>query len=305
MEETEETYWKSLPNLSRETFFESESEFQEFMERIDQKMIDENIPPVGRQIKGISEAAKFLNTQIPWVPVSFAKDGDYTILSLSAHICLWFKNKYEDRLSMGYSNKSVIKLRGDYYVMNIPHTFGEPKLFFNPSSKLVQDDCINVAKCIEGLTEYTTNRITDVEIRELATHLYECMYLSQIIDKKISTKLIKEAKSDFMQSVDNFFRVPGVHGLSKWHSLQFTEKLLKSYIESKGGTYGFTHDLGKLLTKAEECGFNNQDKYDIEKIQCKPEVRYKSGLVSAQESYNAHIESIKLAILILPGISKN
>ena len=303
MEYTEETYWNSFPNLSREIFFESEKEFQTFMERIDQKLIDENIPPKGRQIKGISEVAKALNTEIPWVENRFAKKDDYSILSLAAHISIWFQNKYETRLNMGFSSKSMVKLKGDCYVLNIPHSWGEPKLSFNTSSEMTQDESINIAECIEGLTDYIIKRITHEEIKLIAVRLSEAIFLTQILDRLINIGMLKEAKSDFIQSVETYFRDQCVPGLSKWHSLQFSEKVLKAFIGSKGEKYGYTHNLSELLKKAADCGLSNVEKYDVKIIQCKPEVRYGSDLVSAEDAYNAHIEAIKLAIYTLAEIN--
>lgn len=296
MEYTEETYWNSLPNLSRDMFFESEEEFLSFIERIDRKMIDENTPPQGRQIKGISEAAKALNTEIPWVENKFAKEGDYSILSLAAHISIWFQNKYENRLNMGFSSKSIVKIQGDYYVLNIPMSWGDPKFSFDPHLEETPDGIINIAKCIDGLTKYTINRITHDEVKALASSLYEAIYLTQQLDKFININMLKEAKSDFIQSVETFFRGQSVPGLSKWHSLQFAEKILKVFIESKDTKYGYTHDLSALLEDAESCGLTNIERYDVKIIQCKPEVRYSSKLVSVEEAYNAHTESIKLGI---------
>lgn len=273
------------------------------MERIDQQLIDENIPPKGRQVKGVSEVAKALNTEIPWVENRFARKDDFSILSLAAHISIWFQNKYEDRLNMGFSSKSMVKLKGDYYVLNIPHSWGEPKLSFNPRSEMTQDGCINIAKCIDGLTDYIIKRITHEEIKMLAVRLYEAIFLTQILDKLINIDMLKEAKSDFIQSVETYFRDQCVPGLSKWHSLQFSEKVLKSFINSKGEKYAYTHNLNELLKKAADCGLGNVEKYDIKIIQCKPEVRYSSDLVSVQDAYNAHIEAIKLAIHTLAEIN--
>ncbi|MCP3682156.1 MAG: hypothetical protein GY861_05635 [bacterium] len=299
MEYTEDTYWNTFPNLSREVFFDSKEEFEFFMEKIDQKMIDEGIPPKGRQIKGIFEAAKELKTEVPWVTEEFAKKDDYTILSLAAHIVIWFQKKYEDRLNMGYANKSIAKLKGDFYVLNILTTYGDVELFFDPKADAVIDGYINVAKFIEGLTAYTAERITDQEIKELATLLYNAICLTRALDSRLSVDMLKEAKSDFIQSVEALFRDQLVPGLSKWHSLQFAEKVLKAFIESKNEAYGFTHKLDVLLQKAIECGLKNTEEYDGGIIQCKPEVRYNADLVSKDEAYNAHIEAIKLGVYTL------
>ena len=298
----EEDYFRSIPNLSNKIFFQSKDDFDSFIEEVDKKLIEDNVPIVGRQIKGFSEAAKTLKTQLPWVPESFAKENNFSILSLSAHISIWFSEKYGSKLGMGYALKTLVKIKGDNFLLNIPFSWGKPSLFFEFNSTYKRDGYINIAQCIDGLTNYIAQRLSKEEIQGIADRMFEAIYISEEIERTKDISMMKEAKSDFIQSAELLINNSNIPGLSMWSTLQFSEKILKAYLQSKNNEYHYTHNLKKLLDQAKSLGITNTDKYNVNIIQCKPEVRYNSGLVSISEAYIAHIEANKLAVYTIRDI---
>lgn len=80
------------------------------------------------------------------------------------------------------------------------------------------------------------------------------------------------------------------YGQSNWASLQAAEKVIKSYILEKGEGHGRIHKLDELSACAASLGLPALDPQIIAAIQCKPEVRYDTRLVSkdqAMAAYNA------------------
>jgi HEPN domain-containing protein len=101
-----------------------------------------------------------------------------------------------------------------------------------------------------------------------------------------------EVFTDLETAVDSFFYTRGQYGQSKWHSLQFTEKLLKDLITHYGGTYKFVHKLKELSQIVTDLSKLQIDGGLLEEIQCKAEVRYSADIVSREEALKAHHASL-------------
>jgi len=299
---TEEDYFNSIPDLSREIFFNDKSEFEKFIMSIDKELIANRIPIVIRQLAGASKAAVVLKTTIPMVDLSFAKPNDYTILSLSAHIYNWFDEKYGKKLQLGSALKTITKIDNDYYIIEIPITFGKFDLIFEYNSKVESESQINIAKHICDLTEHVANNITRDEIIFSGNQFNKAMLLSQALSELDSLNMITEAKRDLITSAEILVDKIDTHGLSKWYSLQFSEKILKVFIELKNEKIPFTHDLYKLIKQAKSLGLKDTDKYNYHLIQCKPEIRYNSKLVDIEDAFNAHNEAVMLAGYVIRDI---
>lgn len=302
MATTEDEYFNSIPDLSRKIFFKDKSDFENFMESIDEKLKKDNVPVIGRQLKGASEASIALKTTIPIVDSSFAKPNDYSILSLSAHISNWFDEKYGNKLKFGYALKTVTKIDGDYFVIGIPITFGNFNLIFEFGLLSENENHINIANHIFDLTKHVASRITKEDLTLTANQFYKAMCLSQALERLMSLNMVAEAKRDLSTSAEILVDKINVPGLSKWYSLQFSEKILKVFIECNNESFPFTHDLKRLVKQAKNLGLNNTEKFNWEKIQCKPEVRYDSKLVDIEDAFEAHMEAIMLAGYVIKDI---
>ena len=136
MQITEDEYRRRVPDLDPTHYFATQEDFERFMLQIDSDMRKEGVPIVERQIKSHSEAAKRLRTNLYWVPASFAHDGDYSNLSLSAHISNWFTQQYGARLGTDMAGvRTIGRIGGDLYKVNIPLVLGKPRLVFLATEK--------------------------------------------------------------------------------------------------------------------------------------------------------------------------
>ncbi|MGA1870684.1 MAG: hypothetical protein ACMUJM_19290 [bacterium] len=88
------------------------------------------------------------------------------------------------------------------------------------------------------------------------------------------------------------------YGLSKWSSLQFSEKLLKSYLKYKGKAFPHSQDLLKLTKLAEDNGLPKFPKQAIDQVQCPAGVRYSDPPVTLKEAVRSHYASIGICFFV-------
>lgn len=76
--------------------------------------------------------------------------------------------------------------------------------------------------------------------------------------------------------------------------MQFTEKIIKSFLTNKKESFPKTHNLSELINLLKKYNLKNLDSIDLNHIQCSPDVRHKSKLVKFPEAVQAHWDSIDL-----------
>ena len=283
--------------------FKSNEEFNDFMEKIDLKLKAKGVPIEARQIQGAGEVAKTLKTNIYMVPRSSAKPSDFRNFSLSAHVVLWFDRRYGDRLKMNLSfGKTVVLINHDFYKVTLPFVWGHPQYIFDPTLKdypNLQDPKFNVASLVEGLTPDLARKIDKSGQLHILNKVKKGIYLGQLMEQHIEVLYIKEAKGDLIQSVDLLFQQKPLCGSSKWGSLQFAEKIIKSFLINKNESFPKTHNLSELINLLGRYNLKNLDSIDLNHIQCSPDVRYNSELVERSEAVQAHWDSVDLGLIIL------
>ena len=107
MKLTKEVFYRTFPEMDKDKqYFSSYTEFNQFMISVDESL--KETPIVGRELKGMGEVARRLQTNIHGVPKEFAHENDFSILSLSAHVSIWFNKQYGKRLCVNLSNMQTI-----------------------------------------------------------------------------------------------------------------------------------------------------------------------------------------------------
>jgi hypothetical protein len=89
-----------------------------------------------------------------------------------------------------------------------------------------------------------------------------------------------------------FLKLPN-YANAKWSILQFSEKIIKSFMNASGISFKYTHDLKKLSKQMESLGKYIPNTL-IESIQCSPGVRYGEIVVGKNEAIEAIKSSINL-----------
>lgn len=299
MKLTKEVFYRTFPKMDKnKQYFSSYAEFNQFMISVDESLKD--TPIVGRELKGMGEVAKRLQTNIHGVPKEFAQDNDFSILSLSAHVSIWFNKQYGKRLRVNLSNmQTICFISKDLYRVKIPLVFSEPKFVFTGNQETIKE-CINIGSLIENITIDKLSRITQDEIQYLAERVsYGCLLGNKFFSA--GSEKYKDALADFKMSVDMLFLDKPLYGQSMWHCLQYVEKIIKKYLESKNISYKKTHELLELINLVKDIDI---DESDLKQIQCSPSSRYDSDLHNEQDCVRSHETAQKISLKFIDKMSK-
>lgn len=281
------------------------------MESVDEGMRQEGVPVTARALKGwLKVASRFdLRLRFP-APKREPHEGCYTGHDLTIRIFRWFDNRYGERQGIDLTWKMAVLIRGDAYRLTIPVVFGRANLICSAKHYGITEPnkvatggelpTLNVLDLIEGLTEEYAKSLKHEELGALFNAFGLGFSAMNSIEAVFKSTLVKEAIGDVEASVSNVFSNPPQYGLSKWASLQATEKLIKAYITHKGKKFKQIHMLSELADVAEAEGLRPIPRPTLDKIQCSPGVRYGTPPVSLVEAVEAH----QAALDVCAGIAE-
>ena len=195
--------------------------------------------------------------------------------------------------------RMIIVVKGECFMVGFPLLFGRAKLICDPTLRkypsmgINAPVIINLLATIKGLTQALASKLTEQELKELLT-LYGSTYNAITNYEESGLAYKREALTDLETAVDSFFYTRQQYGQSKWHSLQFAEKLLKGVIDSYGKPYPFTHKLKELAKIINDPSGIQIDNDILKDIDCKPDVRYSADIVSEEDAIKAHHASLAL-----------
>jgi len=274
------------------------------MEQIDTQLRASNVPIHTRALHAVGEYSKLFNLEIPMIPrQEIVTPEIYTSANTAAHIRNWFDARYGDRqkISMG-PGTTVIVLSGDPWEMRIPQIYGrvncvverdlsrytnEPNLESNE-----QPVVTNLLTLISDFPSGLSAQLSDEEcqaILDTFRHSLDCMYAIKYIE---GNPYIHDALSDIHTSVRHIFSVPPHYGQSKWSSAQAAEKLLKSFLKTKGIPFPFSHDIRCLANLTETGGMKPIERGIIDQLQTRAAVRYGDEQISLAVAVAAHHASL-------------
>lgn len=290
----------------------NEGEFLELMERVDAELQKEGVPIHARFMQAISKIAPIVGEDMVIAPLGKKppSDGVYSGTDLSIRINRWYNGRYGERMKLDPCSYIAIMIREDVYRVSLPYFAGSLELICRPD--LMDADLgprartdgkpvtVNVLNKIEGLTRDYAESLRDEELREVCDQFILGLHAVELMKEAAKHfDLLPEAQGNLANSVSLLFSTPPQHGFSKWESLQATEKVLKAFISAKGAKFRFTHILEDLALSAELLGLSLIPRAELRQIQCSPEVRYGTILVSPREAVKAH----QAAVSICGGIA--
>lgn len=235
---------------------------------------------------------------------------------LTKKIISWFSERYGRRLGLPFPiGESTILIRKEPYKISFPMCFGtqlfecDPSNFKGTPSQNETNSfptSINILNFIEGMTEGYAKALSHSELQEVFSS-YMSLFEAMIeIEAARNTPFVTEAKSDLKASVAHLFDHPISYGLSKWASLQATEKFIKAFIQNKGipppEKGRDAHNLTKLAEIAEPLGLSSLKQSDLDKIQCTAGVRYGQEYVTCLEAFEAHQSAFQICAQISPQL---
>lgn len=278
----------------------TESEFNTAMDEIDSELREQKVPIPNRPLNAPCFITQKLNVDNFIVLGDNSTPGEYTSHNLGSHINQWYKVRYGDKLKKDFRlGRMIVEIQGEYYTVGFPLLFGRANFICDTTMReyssigVNEPAFVNLLTIIEGLTKAIAEKLTEQELKNLCT-IYGSTYNAIINYEEVNLPYKIEALTDLETAVDSFFYTRRQYGQSKWHSLQFAEKLLKGVISSSGKSYPFTHkleDLSKIINTTSGIQIDNEI---LKKIDCKPEVRYSSNIVSEEDAFRAHSASLAL-----------
>jgi len=269
-------------------------DFLNLIESVDSEMRQENVPMHARPTQAVIRIGKRLKINLMIAP------PDKT----TRQIYDWFDNKYGNRLKIDFSpGELAFLLRNDLFRFRFPKIWGQISVeadisTFGKRKKSVEFTeshlKINFLDFIIDFTEAYAKSLLPSELQEIS-RLFKWGVESFDFVRAISNiTYVKEALGDFHSSVTHLFSNPPQYGLSRYASLQATEKLLKAYIKSRGQKPKRNHNLQALADRASSLGLVKFRPDVIEKIQCIGGVRYGEVSVSLHEAIDAHHAAINI-----------
>lgn len=282
----------------------NEEEFQNLMQEVDSEMITEEIPVSARQMVACSKVAKKLAITLPMGGFGFTprepKEGVYSGYDLALRIKRWFSDLYGSKLKVDFDIGVIaVEVSGEIYKMRLPTVFGRVGVVIDPSTMGMKGSSgrINILDLLEDLTPPLASRLT----REAFDEICELFVLGMDVFGKLQTyrgdELLAKAHADFKASTFHLLHRPPELGLSKWASLQAVEKTLKSLIARQGRSYpkgGKGHELDELSKIFEKIGLPPVEKLMLEKVQCKPGVRYENAGLTVKETVDAQHIALRI-----------
>lgn len=279
------------------------------MHEIDNELKRDNVPIHARQMQAATRIASKLNCKMLLFPPD----------EFCSRIFEWFEMRYGNQLLIDFSPGTLIFLiQNDVFTLKFPKIYGPVELIldrqigiidYSVSSLRHKDDTtppikLNPLDFVENLTSAYASTLSDQEltyIREVFKFGCNCY---NTINLTTEHSLTKSLIADLKESVNHLTSRPPHFGKSKWASFQATEKMLKTYIRSKGKATENTHNLNKLVAEAEKVGLNGCDMEAIKKVQANASIRYDNVDVTLIDAIEAHHNSLKLCSFISTCINE-
>ena len=285
----------------------NKKDFEAMMEEINKELRAKNVPIHARPIHAVGEAAKCLKTDVILAPLPAAAiEGHCNKLSLAAHIYDWYESRYGDRLKIHFGPGSVVLLiRGDPWRIVLPRIFGVVTVTCDPDLKKYRNaSCVSILNCIEDFPAGLAAKLTPDERKEILLLFTSSLDTLQQLEGITDKPYIKEAIADLESAVSQVFARPPQYGLSKWSSLQFVEKLLKSFLELKKAKVPRHHGLAKIAQEAQSVGLGSVNSDLLSKVQCSAGVRYGEVPVTLEEAIAVHHATLYLCRQLVPNIKQ-
>jgi hypothetical protein len=297
---------------------ESEREFDSLMHEIDQKMQVDGVPIHLRELTAMSEVAKFLDVEFIISPLkSKPTPGVYSGADLPAHISVWIRNRYGDRLNFDFTNGyAVLLIRGDPWLLRFPLLYGEvtlvcerdlskkyPSFVVTRPGDPPKKPTVSILQCVKDLPQGLVSSLSDRELRDiLKFFLSGHEFLNALNSFCRDRPLAMSALLDLNASARYCVSGPTEYGQSRWSSLQAAEKLFKFYIEYKGHPFPKTHQLSELAPKAAALGLSVIDAKVLDAIRCDAGVRYEQRRHAVNDVVAAHHGALAIGSAVVAAL---
>lgn len=294
----------------KQNFPTDDQQYEMLMLEIDLKLAKKGFSIPQRPIHAIGEVADCFSLPLPISdPLPNTYHESYQFWPISSKIYDWYKSKYGDRLKMDLSiGRMAFLIDRDIWVFRLPLIYGrarfisyktaKPENFVTGNKPLY----VNIIDCILDLPDGIRMSFTQTQLREMLI-LFDLGYKAfNGLDSFRKNELIMSGLSDLDISVSKLYDKNPNYGLSKWSSLQASEKFIKAAITIANGEFSKTHNLKKLQKELDLTQLDISIRKYINSLECSPGIRYGDELCSLDEALLAHHCALKVANEITKGI---
>lgn len=278
----------------------SEDEFRKLVERTEAELQAEEIPIPLRESEALRRISGELNVELvePRGQTTPAPDS-YRGGDLVLRVGAWYEQLYGDRLLHDFRpGRTILLLRGDIWAVDFPRFYGRGELICSRTEQTYRSPGgkgpfrYNILNSIEELAPGLRNAFSTQELGYIE-QVFEVGNKSiQWMEAIHNLPLVTDAFADLNAAVFHLTVRNRHHGLSKWASLQATEKMLKAYLKEKTGGFKQGHNIERLALVAEEADLKHLDRKLLAAVQCTANVRYGEEPVSLTAAVDAHHASL-------------
>lgn len=285
-------------------------QFEIEMERIDEKLSKEDIPipyrPIHATPQFSSDIEIPLSIKLP--PFPSMSDEEHKGWLIPELINDWYKSSYGNSLNMNWGpGRMGVLINNDVWALRIPQLLGTCTIYFKrektPDGGVIKDSC-NGLDCIENLPMGIRRNLSDEALLELKNNFMLCYSVLTRLGERSKEVIVAQLSADLEASINHMIGTNPNYSLSKWSSLQASEKLLKAAIKFVGETFQRTHQLGSLVAKAQGAGVNINPTVEISHIQCSAGIRYGDETCSKIDAIKAHQSFFQLAKVTLDELDR-
>ena len=272
--------------------------FHEFMEAIDAEFARRRVPIPDRGLDAYWAALGRCG-----ISAGIPSDDDRRLGTdmavLYDAIANWMERRYGDRLKIHLGpGSTVILLRAAVWRIRIPLFYGMCRVVAIRPGEAWSTPALNVLDCLVGATDEFKRTLREEEcIRVGECFVRSAAVLMDLMDAS-DLALLGRAYADLQTAGEHLLSDSPEVGLSRWSSLQASEKAIKQLIKDRGGKSLRTHDLGVLAVTAEGLGLTRLDRSALAQAQCWPGIRYGEGA----EGIEGGVDALEAAYSIVAAV---
>ncbi|MCG8594700.1 MAG: hypothetical protein MI785_10075 [Kiloniellales bacterium] len=186
--------------------------------------------------------------------------------------------------------------------MRFPIIYGTVNLIASsrviPKGATIQNlPVCNVVQQLEGITDARVRSLSPKSLEYVFNKFKLGFSAFNVLEASSSLhEFIPSAEGDILAAVGHLMSNTKQYGLSKWASLQASEKVLKALIKHRGSTFPKNHDLSGLETRLKGTGAKIDVAHLLSLIQCQAGIRYGEVPCDRDAALAAHHASLALIV---------
>ncbi len=262
-------------------------DFQEFMEAIDAEFARRNVPIPTRDFDAYWVALQRCGMSAG-TPTTLERRLGLDSVTLHDAVSEWMERRYGARRCVHLGpGSTLILLRGAVWRIRIPLFYGTSRVVALRPDETSNTRVLNAVDYLVDAPDAFRRSLSGEECMRIQRCFVRSAALLLDLHDASDVGLLGPAHADLQAAAEHLLSDPPEIALSRWSSLQATEKGLKQLIKERGGKARNTHSLKILATAAECLGLPRLDPAVLSQAQCWPGIRYGQDAGSIERGVDA------------------